>query len=45
MSFWSFPEIPKGPESKEALLIVPLIFTATLLWVIAKLIQVAWLSH
>ena len=45
MSFWSFPETPKGPQSKEALLIVPLIFAATLLWVIAKLIHAAWLSH
>ena len=36
-SFWSFPEIPKGPQSRGALLIVPLMFAAFLVWEIAKL--------
>jgi len=43
-SFWTFPEIPKGPQSKGALLIVPVMFGAFLIWAVAKLLFV-WLSH
>jgi hypothetical protein len=35
-SFWSFPQIPKGPQSKGSLLIVPLMFAAFVLWLIAR---------
>lgn len=39
-SFWSFPEIPKGPQSKGALLIVPLMFAAFLVWEALKLLLI-----
>jgi hypothetical protein len=41
-SFWSFPEIPKGPQSKAALLIIPLMFAAFVVWALAKLL-IDWL--
>jgi hypothetical protein len=43
-SFWSFPEIPKGPQSKGALLIIPLMFAVFLVWAVVKLLLV-WLGR
>ncbi len=40
-SFWSFPQIPKGPQSTEALLIVPLFFAAVAVYVLIKFL-VGW---
>ena len=42
-SFWSFPQIPKGPQGKEALMIVPLLFGAFVLIVVGQLLY-GWLA-
>ena len=41
---WSFPEIPKGPQSRGALLIIPLMFAAFLLWAVVHVVLV-WLGY
>jgi len=35
---WSFPQIPKGPQSNQALLVVPLMFAAFIVWQIIRLL-------
>lgn len=37
ISFSSFPQIPKGPQGKESLMIVPMLFGAFVLIVIGQL--------
>jgi hypothetical protein len=37
-SFWSFPKVPEGLQGKGALLIVPLIFGAFVLYSLARFV-------